>query len=100
MRTVSCRSATVSDGLLLANPDLMVLVISDQRIGNVTERLLDGLLISDQGLRVLLFGEVQISAKSAAGEDGLADLCAVGPDSELCRIFGRKKTISSERTST
>ena len=55
----------------------MELVISNQRIRNVAERSLDPLLICDESLRVLRLGQVQISAKTTASENGLNDLCAM-----------------------
>jgi hypothetical protein len=77
----------------------MELVISDQGVRNVAERSLDRLSICDEGLCVLRFSEMQIPTKSAAGENRQADLCAIRPDSDLCRKRTGERRTSSERSS-
>ena len=47
------RVLQVVDSFSLANPHLMIFLISDQGIGDITEGPLDGLLVSNQGLLVL-----------------------------------------------
>jgi hypothetical protein len=93
------RLLQVSDRILLANSHLMELVISDERVRNVAERSLNRLSICDEGLGVLRFGEMQIPTKPAAGENGLADLCTIRPDSDLCRKRTRERRTSAERSS-
>src|ERR1700756_5083801 len=61
----------------------MRFLVADEGVGNVAEGALNGLLIPYEGLLVLRFGQLQISAESSSGENRLADLRAVGPDSEL-----------------
>lgn len=46
----------VCNGNLLENPDLMEFLVANQRIGHITKGLLDGLLVSNQGLLVKRFG--------------------------------------------
>ena len=52
----------VRHGLLLANPDLMVFLVTNQRIGYVPERVLNRLPVRNQGLLMLRFGQPQIPA--------------------------------------
>src|SRR6516225_2658058 len=94
------RLLEVSDRVLLANSNLTELVISNQRVRNVAERSLDRLLICDESLRVLRLGQVQISAKTTSSENGLNNLCAIGPGPDLRRICTRECGASSERTSS
>jgi hypothetical protein len=46
----------VSNGILLANTDLMEFLIANERIGHVAEGALNGLPVRDQNLLVLRFG--------------------------------------------
>ncbi len=46
----------VSNGILLANTDLMEFLIANERIGHVAEGALNGLPVRDQDLLVLRFG--------------------------------------------
>ncbi len=48
---------------------------------------------------MLRFCQMQIPTKSAAGENRLADLCTVGPDSDLRRKQAGESGASSEGTS-
>ena len=73
----------VGDGLFLAHANLVEFLVADEGVGNVAEGVLNGLLVGEQSLLMLRFGQFEISAESAAGENRLADLRAVGPDSEL-----------------
>ena len=73
----------VRNAIFLADADLVALLVADECIGNISERVLDRLAVGDQRLLVLRFGDVQVAAKSSAGENGLAHVGAVGPDSEL-----------------
>src|SRR6516225_11902731 len=68
----------IGDGVLLANANLMKLLVVDERIGNVSKSQLDSLAVAEKRLAVLRFGKVQIAFQSAAGEDRLGDLKAVG----------------------
>src|SRR3984885_10547256 len=61
----------------------MRFLISDQGIGHISEGVLNGLLVSNQGLLVLRFGQIQVSPQCTPCENGLAHLGAVRPDSEL-----------------
>src|SRR6266481_3655040 len=69
--------------LLLANSHLMEFLVCDQGVRYISEGALNGLLVGEQSLLVLRFGEVQISPKGSPREDGLTYLSAVGPDSNL-----------------
>ena len=71
------RLGQVSYGLLLANSHLMKFLISDQGIGHISEGVLNGLLVSDQSLLVLRFGQMQVPPKCTPREDGLTHLDAV-----------------------
>ena len=73
----------VRNAIFLADADLVALLVADECIGNISEHVLNGLAVGDQRLLVLRFGDSQVAAKSSAGENGLAHLGAVGPDSEL-----------------
>jgi hypothetical protein len=55
-------------------------VVANQRVRDVAERSLDRSLIRDESLRMLRFGEVQISTKSTSSEDRLRDLCPIRPN--------------------
>src|SRR5207253_10893348 len=88
----------VLDGIFLADPHLMEFFVADQRIGHVAERALNGLPVRNQSLLVLRLGHLQIPAKSAPREDGLAHLGAVGPDSDLRAHQARESAASSERS--
>ena len=68
----------------------MEFLIADQRIGYIAERALDGLPVGDQCLLVLRLSQSQIPAQGSAGENGLAHLGAVGPDSESANSSGRR----------
>jgi len=46
--------------------------ITDERVGNVAEGLLDGLLIGKNGYLLLGLGEPDARTNSASGEDGLS----------------------------
>ena len=46
----------VLDGILLANPDLVEFLVADQRIGYISERVLNRLPVSDQRLLMLRLG--------------------------------------------
>jgi hypothetical protein len=45
------------------------LLIADQRIGDVSERTLNSLLVDDESLLVLRLSQPQIPAKGAPGEN-------------------------------
>src|SRR6266404_5989855 len=77
------RFLQVCDSVLLAKPDLMEFLITDQRIGDVSEGLLNCLPVSDQRLLVLRLRRTQVSAQSSAREDRLAHLRAVRPDPQV-----------------
>ncbi len=68
---------------LLRDADFMNLLITDQCIGDIAKRQLNGLLICDQFLPMLRLRQFQIPAESAARENWLSDLGAIGPDSSL-----------------
>ena len=73
-----CRDANrllqVRHGVLRAQPDLMELFITDQRVGDISESTLDGLPVHDQSLLFLGFGQSQIPAKSPTRKNRLAHL--------------------------
>src|ERR1700720_190799 len=58
----------VLDRRLLRNADLVKFLVTDEGIGDIAERQLDDLLISDQFLAMLRLSQSQISAQSAARE--------------------------------
>src|SRR5438105_3406927 len=64
--------------LLLA--EFAVLAVPDQRIGDLAERLLDGLLVHDQRLFLLRFGELDSRGDPAASEDRLRQRSEEAPD--------------------
>src|SRR5215470_15100259 len=78
----------------------MELLIADQGVGSISERALNGFPVENQRLLVLGFGELQISAKSATSENGLADVCSVRPSSGLRAHQSRKGAAASEGAST
>src|SRR5579863_1516712 len=61
----------VCNAIFLADADLVALLVADERIGNISERVLNRLAVGEQRLLVLRFGDVQVPAKSSAGENGL-----------------------------
>lgn len=89
----------VRDSVFLANPDLMEFLITDQRIGYVSESSLNGLAVRDESLFMLRFRQLQVSGKRAAGEKRLAYLDAVSPDTELRAHQAREGAASSEGAS-
>src|ERR1700747_3013213 len=90
------RFLQVCDSVLLAKPDLVEFLITDQRIGDVSESLLNRLPVSDQRLLMLRLRRTQISTQSSSGEDRLGDLCRVKPDSQLRVHEPRECAASSE----
>jgi len=84
--------------LLLLNSHLMEFLVCDQGIGYISEGALNGLLVDEQSLLVLRFGEVQISSKGAPGEDGLTYLSAVGPNSCVRAHHARKEAAAPKST--
>jgi hypothetical protein len=82
--------------LLLLNSHLMEFLVSDQGIGYISEGALNGLLVGQQSLLVLRFGEVQISSKGASREDGLTYLSAVGPNSCVGTHQARESAATSK----
>lgn len=73
----------ISDRVLLAKSHLMELLITNQRIGNISKRMLNRLPVSDECLLMRRFSRSQIAFQRTTGENRLADLGAVRPDSEL-----------------
>jgi hypothetical protein len=59
------RLLQVRDGILRANAYLVELLIADQRIGDFSERTLNGLLVDDESLLVLRLSQPQIPAKGS-----------------------------------
>ena len=53
-------------------PKFEIFAIRDERIGNVAEGLLDGLLIGEDSFLLLGFGKSDTGANSSGGEDGLS----------------------------
>src|SRR4029077_18033549 len=72
------RLGQITYRLFLANSHLMEFLISDQSIGHISQGVLNGLLVCEQSLLVLRFGEMKIPSKGAARENGLCFLGAVG----------------------
>src|ERR1700730_19461275 len=71
------------DLFLLANPDLVESLVCNQCVRRIAEGMLDGLLVGDQRLFALRFGQMQICAERAPRENRLSDLDAVRPDPGL-----------------
>src|SRR6516225_462 len=86
----------IGDGVLLANANLMKLLVVDERIGNVSKSQLDSLAVAEKRLAVLRFGKMQIAFQSAAGEDRLGDLKAVGPNAKLRTHEAGKRRAAAE----
>ena len=63
--------------LLLANSHLVKFLIADQGIGHISKGVLNCLLVSNQSLRVLRFGQTQVPPKCASSENGLTYLSTV-----------------------
>src|SRR5882762_9301017 len=80
--------------LFLANSHLMKFLICDQGIGHISEGVLNGLLVSDQSLLVLRFGQMQVPPKCTPCENGPTHLDAAGPNSGLGVHQAREKTTA------
>src|SRR5437868_12801774 len=65
--------------LLLAK--FLRLAIRNQRVGDIAERVLNGLLIEKQALLLPGFGEVEIRPQLHTSEDWLCQSCTKTPDS-------------------
>jgi|ERR1700730_5352811 len=57
--------------LLLVPPEVLVLVILNQRVGNPTKSLLDGLPISQQRFLLPRLSELDVGTNPSPGENGL-----------------------------
>ncbi len=64
--------------LLLAK--FSIFAIGNQRVGSVAERLLNGLLVAEDGFLLLGFGESDARANSSGGEDGLSERASKAPE--------------------
>ena len=62
--------------------------ITDQRVGNFAEGLLDGLLIGKDSLLLLGFGKPNSGANFTSGKDGLSERAGNTPESGGCRQKG------------
>src|SRR5580700_10598363 len=51
----------ISDTILLAHSHLMKLFVTDERVGNISESLLDRFSVCDESLLVFRLGQVQVA---------------------------------------
>ncbi len=75
----------IGDRILLARPDLMKFLVTDERVRNVSKSVLDRFPVADQSLLVFGLSQMQIAFQRASGKDRLAHLRAIGPDAQLRR---------------
>ena len=54
--------------LFQANAKLAVTLVGDESIGDLAKCVLDGLLVSEQRLVVLSFGNLEVGSQTSAGE--------------------------------
>src|ERR1700691_725285 len=73
----------ISDTILLAHSHLMKLFVTDERVGNVSESLLDRLSVCDESLLVFRLGQVQVALQRSSRADRLAYLRSIGQDAKL-----------------
>src|SRR5258708_39490569 len=76
--------------LLLRYANLVILLISDESVGDIPEGQLDGLFVSDQRLSILRFCVAKVPAESTAVENGLRQLSADAPISNIRVYYGRE----------
>ena len=67
----------------MAKSNLMEFLITNQRIGNISESALNRLPVSDENLLMRRFRRPQITFQRSAGENRLADLGTIRPNSQL-----------------
>src|SRR5437899_1886054 len=77
------RFLKVMDRDLLRHAYAVKFVVSDQRIGDITEGSLDRFFVGDQLLPLLRFGESKITAQLTTLKDRLDDVCPVTPGGEI-----------------
>ena len=51
--------------------EFLIFLVADEGVGDVTERALDRLLVGEEELFALGFGESDVGTNAARGEDGL-----------------------------
>src|SRR5271156_3805747 len=78
----------------------MEFLITDQRVGDIAERQLDDLPISNQFLPMLRLSQFQIPAQRSTRENGLCDLGTVRPDSTLRTHKTGEKSAPAKSTPT
>src|SRR5580692_2386805 len=76
----------------------MQLLVADERIGDIAESSLNRLPVSEQGLLMLRFSQVQIPAQGPSRENRLGDLGTVRPDAVLRTHEARESATPTERT--
>src|SRR5258708_7045472 len=86
--------------LLLRYANLVILLISDESVGDIPEGQLDGLFVSDQRLSLLRFGGAKVPAESTAVENGLRQLSADAPCSNIRAYEGREYSAPPDCTAT
>ena len=89
----------VADGIFLAQPYLVKFLIADECIGNISEGSLNGLLIRDQRLRVLGFGQLEISTESSAIKNGLTHVAAPYDQIPNCEFINPENMLLRPKAS-
>ena len=74
-----CQSSCILRGRveqLLLLPEFLILTVSNQRVRDFAESLLDGLLVSENCFLLLCLSQSYVGADSSSGENGLKQLAA------------------------